>query len=127
MKKTINEILNELQVEFPKIYKAHGSFIGTSLGQKCIDTIKDKELLEKIIFANDILKVPPVKTFLLIRTENFVNLTNDDKQGLGAFWGWIFKYLLKYQNQRSISISTKTVKTATYFFDKGADIEIVNE
>lgn len=124
----ISQLKKELREEFPKVYKAQGNFVDSGdLWDKCITTISNVELFKNIKFANDVLRVPPVKVFLLVHDDDFSHLTDNDKKNLGAFWGYVFKFGLKYKNQKSTSISTKGVKSATYFFDAEADIEIINE
>lgn len=125
MKISSNEIIKKINEEFANTYKAHSCFINSGvLWDKCIETIKDEELLNHIIFCNDVLKIPPVKVFLLTCDEDFSNLTDFDKTCLGAFWGFVFKFALGYDNQKSTSILTKGIKTATYFYDK--KLEAVN-
>lgn len=128
MNMILSQLTKELREEFPKIYKAQGNFVDSGdLWDKCIATISNIELLKNIKFANDVLKVPPVKVFLLVHDDDFSNLTDNDRKCLGAFWGYVFKFGLKYKNQKSTSISTKGIKSATYFFDGQNEIEIINE
>lgn len=93
---------------------------------KCIEAICDKELLSHIIFCNDVFCIPPVKTFLTYYKDDFILLTGKSnaelplfvKKSIGAFWGMVFKYILEYKGQKSVSVSMKEyfkVKTATYF------------
>lgn len=88
--------------------------------------MRDSELLSHIIFCNDVFNIPPVKTFLTYYKDDFVQLTGDEKavlnvyvkKSIGAFWGMVFKYVLGYQGQKSVSVSMYdffNVKTATYF------------
>ncbi|MDB2102643.1 hypothetical protein PMW00_06345 [Clostridium paraputrificum] len=125
---TTKRITEEVNNEFAKTYKAHGSFINSgSLWDKCIDTVGNVELLNHIIFCNDVLKVPPVKVFLLVHDDDFSNLTDFDRKCLGAFWGFVFKFIFMYNNQKSTSISTKGIKTATYFYDAQTNINVISE
>lgn len=93
---------------------------------KCIESIEDEELLSHIIFCNDIFCIPPVKTFLTYYKKDFVVITGDEKaildtyvkKSIGAFWGMVFKFVLGYEEQKSVSVSMNDyfmIKTATYF------------
>ena len=93
---------------------------------KCISAVRDNELLSHIIFCNDIFCIPPVKTFLTYYKNDFVQLTGNEKavldiyvkKSIGALWGMVFKFVLGYKGQKSVSISMNDffmVKTATYF------------
>ncbi|MCE5221183.1 MAG: hypothetical protein LLF98_07925 [Clostridium sp.] len=124
---TIEKIINELKNEFPKAYRAFGGFVEAGpLWNMCIDTIMDAELMNHIIFCNDVLKMPPVKVFLLANESDF-DITDYERKFLGAFWGFIFKFVFKYNNQKSTSISTKGIKSATYFYECESKIKVVNE
>ena len=93
---------------------------------KCMEAVKDRELLSHIIFCNDLLHIPPVKTFLLYYEGDFVSITGREdaaldtfvKKAIGAFWGMVFKFALGYRDQESVSISLNQkffVRTSTYF------------
>ena len=93
---------------------------------KCMDAVRDKQLLSHIVFCNDVFCIPPVKTFLTYYKNDFIVLTGKDnaelplfvKKSIGAFWGMVFKFGLKYNGQKSVSVSMNEffkVKTATYF------------
>ncbi len=92
----------------------------------CMQAALDEELLSHIIFCNDVFGIPPVKTFLTVFTDEILRIMDGQtdklpprlKQGIGAFWGSVFKYNLGYTQQKSISASTATdfgLKTATIF------------
>jgi hypothetical protein len=93
---------------------------------KCIECVADRDLLNNIIFCNDIFAIPPVKTFLTYYREDFIRLTGDEqarldiyiKRSIGAFWGMVFKFVLGYKEQKSVSISMNDyfmVKTASVY------------
>lgn len=93
---------------------------------KCMEAIGDKELFSHIVFCNDLFCIPPVKTFLIYYKDDFIALTGNNnaelplfvKKSIGAFWGMVFKFGLKYKGQKSVSVSMNDyfkVKTATYF------------
>jgi len=91
----------------------------------CIKCINDKDLLMNIIFCNDVFAIPPIKTFLVVYRDDFVRITNDErarldtfvKRGIGAFWGMVFKFVLGYREQKSVSVSMDG-----YFFIRSASI-----
>ena len=102
---------------------------------KCMEAISDKTLLSHIIFCNDLFGIPPIKTFLLYYRNDFVAITGKEnaeldmyvKKSMGAFWGMVFKFVLGYRNQKSVSVSMYDyfiVKTATFFFDAPAKIDL---
>lgn len=122
-----NQIIQKINDEFALKYKPFGIFMNSGeLWDLCILTIKDVDLVNKIIFCNDILKIPPVKVFLLVNKSDFA-ISDYERKCIGAFWGFIFKFVFLYSNQKSTSISTKGIKTATYFYDVEDTVKIVNE
>ena len=90
-------------------------------------TLKDgTKLLSHIEFCNNVLNIPPIKTFLTYYKNEFIVLTGNEKalldvyikKSIDAFWGFVFKVALKYEGQKSVSVSMFdyfNVKTATYF------------
>ena len=93
---------------------------------KCMEAVRDQELLSHIIFCNDLLRIPPIKTFLLYYEQDLIRITGREdaalelfaKKAIGAFWGMVFKFALGYQDQESVSVSLNQhffVRTATYF------------
>ena len=102
---------------------------------KCMETVRDRELLSHIIFCNDLLRIPPVKTFLLYYEQDFIRITGREdaalepfvKKAIGAFWGMVFKFVLGYREQESVSISLNQrffVRTATYFQNPAQPVEL---
>ena len=98
---------------------------------KCIESVANRDLLSNIIFCNDVFAIPPVKTFLTYYREDFIRLTGDErarldtfvKRGIGAFWGMVFKFVLRYTEQKSVSVSLNDyflVKTASVYGGKAA-------
>jgi len=116
----------EVYARFPNIYKAFGDFIDSGeLWNACLAAIRDSVLLGHIIFCNDIHQIPPVHTFLRANQSIRRNLTELEKRSIGAFWGFVFKFVFGYRNQKSVTARANTVKTASYFFDAPENIEIV--
>ena len=92
---------------------------------KCVESITDRDFLICVIFCNDVFAIPPVKTFLTCYREDFIRLTGDErarlnifiKRAIGAFWGMVFKFVLNYTDQKSVSVSMNE-----YFFVKTASV-----
>ena len=123
MKKYIEENFSEVYTHFREFQKNEEYVL---YWDKCIEAICDKQLLSHIVFCNDVFSIPPVKTFLTYYKDDFIVLTGKSdaelplfvKKSIGAFWGMVFKFGLKYKGQKSVSISMNDyfkVKTATYF------------
>lgn len=103
---------------YKSIYRAYSNFMNSGdLWYECINTVRKIETLDHIIFCNDILKIPPVKAFLRLHEGEFCNLTDTEKKALGAFWAFIFKEVLGYQEKKNVSISTCSVKTSAYYLN----------
>ena len=93
---------------------------------KCIESITDRDFLVCVIFCNDTFGIPPVKTFLTHYRDYFIQITGDStakldtyiKRSIGAFWGMVFKFVLGYTEQKSVSVSMNDyfmVKTASVY------------
>lgn len=91
--------------------------------------LEDEELLKHIKFANDVLEIPPIRTFITYHRdylkEDVFNtpMSAIAKRGLGACFGYLYKniYFEKY-GEKYDSVQTwfndkeKTkIKTASYF------------
>jgi len=112
---------------FARTYKAFGDFINSGeLWDLCIGAVRDVALMNNIIFCNDIHQIPPVNTFLkAYKADEMPDLAEMEKRSIGAFWGFVFKYVFGYRNQKSVAARVNTVKTATYFYDVADRIEII--
>ena len=102
---------------------------------KCIECINDRDLLINIIFCNDVFGIPPVKTFLTVYREDFIRITGNEsarldtylKRSIGAFWGMVFKFVLGYKEQKSVSVSMNDyfeVRTASSYAGKPENLQI---
>lgn len=121
----INQIKNQIDNGFSNAYKPFASFKNSgALWDSCIDAVSDVDLLNNIIFCNNNFNIPPVRTFLSVY-KNIDNLSNTDKKSIGAFWGFVFKFIFKYQSQRSVAINTGEVKSATYFYNNPDSIKVI--
>jgi hypothetical protein len=127
---TVQDIAIKVENEFSKIYAHFQEFQQNTnyskYWEKCIEAVKDRELLSHIIFCNDLFSIPPVKTFLMNYRDDFIIITGKSnaeldmfaKKSIGAFWGMVFKFALGYQDQKSVSVSMYdyfVVKTASSF------------
>ena len=84
-------------------------------------------MLSHIIFCNDIFHIPPVRTFLTVYknevesalgTKKLNSKGDKQKRALGAFWGTVFKYLLKYPESKNVTVPLKEefgISTASYY------------
>lgn len=101
----------------------------------CLEAVLDKELLSHIIFCNDVFSIPPIKTFLTVNRDNLILITEKPnaeldvyvKRSIGAFWGMVFKIVLGYQEQKSVSVSMYDyfiVKTASCFSNQITKIKL---
>ena len=102
---------------------------------KCIEGVRDRDFLLCVIFCNDVFAIPPVKTFLTYYRDDFILLTGNEnarleafvKRGIGAFWGMVFKFVLGYKGQESVSISMNRyfmVRTASTYSDPAKTVVV---
>lgn len=121
-------IINKINNEFTDVYRASSKFKDSGeLWNECINTIKNPDRMNKIIFCNDVLQIPPTKVFLETINNLNLNLTNQEKQYIGSFWGFVFKNIFGYRNQKEgVTINIKGVKKATYFYDKEKSIKVID-
>ena len=88
--------------------------------------LEDDELLERIKFANDVLQIPPIKTFILYQREYLKRDVFNEKmspiakRGLGACFGYLYKFIYTgYESESTWFNDEKTgIKTASYFIKK---------
>lgn len=126
------DIAGQVEEQFSCYYRHFKEFQEASAYRpywdKCMEAVRNQKLLSHIIFCNDLLHIPPVKIFLLYYEADFISITEREdaaldsfvKKSIGAFWGMVFKFVLHYQAQESVSISLNQrffVRTATYFKD----------
>lgn len=88
--------------------------------------LRDDDLLEKIRFANDVLGIAPIKTFIVYQRDYLKNavfnekMSSAAKRGLGACFGYLYKFIYGgYDSEQSWFNDEKTgIKTASYFIKK---------
>jgi hypothetical protein len=102
---------------------------------KCVEALTDRDFLVCAVFCNDVFAIPPVKTFLTRHREDFIRLTGDEravldtfvKRAIGAFWGMVFKFVLGYSEQKSVSVSMNDffqVKTASVYGGRPGNLQL---
>ena len=124
MQISIKEIEQQLYAGFGNKYKAFGGFIGTEYWNACLAAVRDATLLSHIIFCNDVMQIPPTHTFLRARPIS-APLSEFEKRAIGAFWGYVFKFVFGYAHQKSVTARVNTVRTASYFSDPPGSVEII--
>lgn len=114
---TTQSIATHVEMQFPAHYCHFREFQESPdyrlYWDKCMEAVRDRELLSHIIFCNDLLRIPPIKTFLLYYEQDLIRITGREdaalelfvKKAIGAFWGMVFKFTLGYQDQESVSVS----------------------
>ena len=127
MEITVNQINEAIYDGFSKKYKAFGDFIDSGeLWDICLSAISDVTLINNIIFCNDIHQIPPTNTFLKVKQIKR-DLSELEKRSVGAFWGFVFKFVFGYRNQKIVAARVNTVKTATYFFDIAESVKVIDD
>lgn len=111
--------------EFLKTYRGTEKFVTTEnkYYHAFLDLLKDEVLLEKIKFCNDVLQIPPLKTFIVherdyLKKDIFNQEMNSvAKRGLGACFGYFYKFIYGgYDSEQSwFNDEATTIKTASYF------------
>lgn len=114
--------------DFLKTYRGTEKFITeeSKYYKLFLELLKDEELLKEIRFANDVLHIPPIKTFILherdyLKKDVFnEKMTPNAKRGLGACFGYLYKNIYKgYESEQTWFNDDKTkIKTASYFIKK---------
>lgn len=111
--------------EFLRTYRGTEKFVTaeSEYYNAFLQLLKDDVLLEKIKFCNDVLQIPPLKTFILherdyLKKDIFNGkMTPIAKRGLGACFGYLYKFIYGgYESEQSwFNDETTTIKTASYF------------
>ena len=122
------EITQRIEAGFAQKYKAFSNFPQSGkVWDECLAAAQDAKLMNNLVFCNDVLQIPPVKVFLLANATIGGQLADEEKKSIGAFWGFVFKFVFGYKNQKSVSVrvADNNLKSATYFFDCPQEIEVV--
>lgn len=127
MKISTASIISKINLDFTSVYRPQSNFPQSGLlWNECINTIKDVKIMNHIIFCNDVMKIPPVRTFLMSNNVVIPPFSNEEKKAIGAFWGFVFKFVFGYKQQKdNVPINTKDVKKAAYFYEVADLIEVV--
>lgn len=127
---TCKDIVSKINDDFGNKYKPFSKFKDSGeIWDECMKAVNDPKLMNHIIFCNDVLKIPPVKVFLAANETLTGGFSVYDKKCIGAFWGFVFKFVFMYQSQKdSNPINLKGIKTATYFYDVDVEdgIEVID-
>jgi len=62
---------------------------------------------------------------LRVRREIQSDLTKVEKRSIGAFWGFVFRFIFGYRNQKGVTARVNTIRTSTYFLDIPESIVII--
>jgi hypothetical protein len=126
----VTDIKLQIMNDFAATYKNASPFVNSGeMWDFCMDTITSPMLLSNIIFAND-LGIPPVKSLLLIwerkkAPKASFEFSGQESQWLGSLMGYLFKFILNYQDQKErCAVNAYGVRTATRFLDCPTIIEI---
>ena len=105
--------------DFLRTYKGKTGFVNESIYYNYFrESLNDEKLLEHIVFCNDVLQLPPIYIFVKYHKQKFTEkMTANEKRGLGACFGYLFKEILKYSNAQSVWVGDDTtgIKNASYF------------
>ena len=112
----VQEIEKKLYSGFAVKYRRFANFVDSGpLWTLLLGTVRNAAFMSSIKFCNDFLKIPPVKAFIAIHEQTLGPLSNEDKQSIGAVFGFIFKDIYGYKEQETVSCLINTVRTATRF------------
>lgn len=122
-------IVNKINEGFEQHYKPFSTFKNSGeIWDECINTVNNPELMNHIIFCNDVLGIPPVKTFLAANTTLTGSFSDIEKKSIGAFWGFVFKFVFNYKSQKDgVPVNIKSVKTATYYYDIDQPTKVISQ
>ena len=115
-------IVDAINQDFAKTYRSAAKFVDSGvIWDFCMETIQDPVLMSSIVFAND-LKVPPVKSLLLIyqRKMNPVKgfkFSAYDLRCMGALMSFVFKYVLGYKKQKERTVNLYGIRKATRYLN----------
>lgn len=132
-----SEILEDVKGGFADIYKPFSNYVNqdNELWSLCLEIVSSQDILNNIIFCNDILNIPPVKVLQALNQNIIQSLSTYDKKFIGAFWGYVFKNTFGYKGQKQVGIANLSVinpeyksniiKTASYFYNNDTKIQVI--
>ena len=117
------------EAEFLKIYRGTEPFVTNEKKyyNLFLVLLKDEDLLDKIKFANDVLRIPPIKTFIVYHRDYLKDDVFNErmspiaKRGLGACFGYLYKFIYGgYESEQTWFNDEKTtsIRTASFFKKK---------
>ena len=115
-------IVNEIYQDFAKTYRSAAKFLGSgAVWDFCMETIKDPVLMSSIVFAND-LKVPPVKSLVLIYQRKMnpadgFKFSAYEIRSMSALMDFVFKCVLGYEKQRERRVNLCGIRMATRYLN----------
>lgn len=110
------EIVRKLKTEFAATYKPFAKFQDSQLWDECVKAVKNQELMGHIIFNNNIMKIPPVVSFVQATDAIPAGLKDTDKQAIGAFWGFVFRKAFNVDVDKMVSAgNVKGIRSAALF------------
>ena len=115
--------------DFLRVYRGTESFVtGEAKYYKLfLELLKKDGLLEQIKFANDVLGIPPLRTFIVYERDYLKKdifnepMSSVAKRGLGACFGYLYKVIYGGYESKSTWFYDKDkteIKTASYFIKK---------
>ncbi len=124
---TSQEIIDSVNKGFATVYRPFAKFKQDcpAVWEQCIRMIEDTQLLQTIIFCNDNFQIPPVDTQFAATKEWNYQLTDFEKKAIGGFWGYVFKNIFQYAEQKQRLAKSPLFRYATYF-EKPADEIIIS-
>ena len=121
---SIKEQFNK--TEFNSIYKGTLPFCYTKYFVKFLELLEDEQALAHIKFANDTLKIPPVKSMINLYRDFFKEkMSAQEKQGLGAAFGYLYRFIYKNYEPEQVWVGDKEytgIKTASVFNKKSDSV-----
>ncbi len=122
-----NEIIVKIYSNFKTDCKPFTKFFNSGeLWDLCIKTVEDTELLNNMIFCNDIMEIPPVQVFLKSNPQIEEIKKGFDKKAVSAFWEYVFMNTLDYKlKQENNKIKLKGIKTATRYYNEVHDTKVI--
>lgn len=128
---TTTEIKAQLNHHFASIYRRFANYRGTSLWSICLEAVENPEIMASIVFCNDVLEIPPAQVFINLVDKGYISkpdsIDDNDKRFIGSFWGFVFKEVFAYTNQKQTRTGQRIIRNATYFTDNLELIKIVRE
>ena len=116
------DIVAAINADFEKVYK--GVRMSGVIFGECMKAVNDVSLMKKIIEQNN-KGIPQVKTFLNSSSALTGGFSSYEKRCIGAFWGFVFKFIFKYRTQiKNTPINIKGIDTASLYKDPIDDITV---